>query len=86
MKNTLFRHILVNNMLVSIASNFLWFALVFWAYLETRSVMITSLVGGIYLVANLTSGIYFGSIVDHHKKKNVMAVSSAISLVCFCIV
>lgn len=40
----LFLHILGNTVLASFANMFLWFALVFWAYLETRSVLITSLI------------------------------------------
>ena len=58
---------------------FLWFALVFWAYLETRSVMITSLIGGIYMLLTLAGGIYFGSLVDHHPKKPVMGFSTLVS-------
>lgn len=83
MKNIFFRHILTNNLLVGIANNFLWFALVFWAYLETHSVLVTSLIGGLYLVSVLISGIFFGAIVDHNKKKTVMAVSTVVSLLMY---
>lgn len=55
----LFSHILGNTVLAGFANMFLWFALVFWAYLETRSVMITSLIGGIYMLLTLAGGIYF---------------------------
>lgn len=77
---TLFRHILGNTLLASFANAFIWFALTFWAYIETRSVLTTSLIGGAYLVLVMGSGIIFGSIVDHHKKKTVMVGSTLVSL------
>ena len=46
-----------------------WFAITFWVYLETRSVFATGMVAGIFLVATALSGIWFGSLVDHHRKK-----------------
>ncbi|MGH8942360.1 MAG: MFS transporter, partial [Acidimicrobiia bacterium] len=43
-------HLLVaNTVIASTANNFLWFALVFWVYLETRSVIATSVIGGVYM-------------------------------------
>ena len=32
-----FRQLLVNTLLTGVTSTFLWFALTFWVYLETRS-------------------------------------------------
>ena len=32
-------------------NNFVWFALTYWVYLSTKSVISTSLVGGTFLVA-----------------------------------
>jgi MFS transporter, DHA3 family, multidrug efflux protein len=75
----LFYHILGNTILAGFANMFLWFALVFWAYLETRSVMITSLIGGVYMLLTLAGGIYFGSLVDHHRKKPIMGFSTLVS-------
>lgn len=75
----LFLHILGNTILAGFSNMFLWFALVFWAYLETRSVMITSLIGGLYMILTLCGGMYFGSLVDHHRKKLVMGYSTLIS-------
>jgi len=41
--------------------------------------------GGIFLVLTAVSGIWFGSLVDHHKKKHVMLGSSVATLVLFLI-
>lgn len=64
-------------------NNFVWFALTYWAYLETRSVITTSFVGGTFLVVTALSGFWFGSIVDHNKKKTVMLLSSFVTLMFF---
>lgn len=76
----LFYHLVTNNFLANVINNFVWFAILFWAYLETQSVLTTSLMGGIYLVFTALSGFWFGSLVDHHKKKSVMLFSSFASL------
>lgn len=78
-----FYNILANSLLVNIASGYAWFALTFWAYLETQSVITTSILGGIYLVLTAISGIWFGSIVDHNKKKTAMQISSIAMLFFF---
>ncbi|OYW46886.1 MAG: MFS transporter [Sphingomonadales bacterium 12-68-11] len=57
--------------------------LVFWAFLETRSVFVTGVIGGIYLVFTAGFAIWFGSLVDHHSKKRVMLGSSAVSFVLY---
>jgi DHA3 family multidrug efflux protein-like MFS transporter len=63
--------------------NFVWFALTYWAYLTTRSVISTSVVAGVWLVATALSANWFGSIVDRSKKKNAMLGSSIATLVMF---
>lgn len=72
-----FHLILANNLLQNIINFTVWFAVTFWAFLETRSVFVTGMLGGIYLVLTATFAIWFGSLVDHHRKKNVMLASSA---------
>lgn len=69
--------------IASTTNNFVWFALTFWAYLETKSVIATGVVAGTYLIATVLSGFWFGSIVDHHKKKHAMLFSSTASLAFF---
>ncbi len=78
-----FLQLLVNTLLVSVINFTVWFAITFWVYLETRSVLATGMVAGIFLVATSLSGIWFGSLVDHYRKKTVMQVSAATSLVLF---
>ena len=41
-----FHQILVNTAVANITTSFLWFALTFWVYLGTRSVLATGLIGG----------------------------------------
>jgi DHA3 family multidrug efflux protein-like MFS transporter len=72
--------------LVVITSNyFVWFALTYWAYLTTESVISTSFMAGIFLVITAAAGLWFGSIVDHHRKKLAMLASSAATLILFAI-
>lgn len=80
-----FYQILGNTLLANITTSFLWFALIFWIYLETRSVLATGIIGGVYMLLVAVFSIVFGTIVDHHKKKNVFIFSSAFTLVAFSI-
>ena len=76
-----FHLILANNLVQNVTNFTVWFALVFWAFLETRSVFVTGMIGGIYLVFTAGFAIWFGSLVDHHRKKRIMLASSAASFV-----
>ncbi len=64
-----FRMTLANTLLANVTSSFLWFALTFWAYLETRSVMATAIIGGSFMLLIAVFGTMFGAIVDRNKKK-----------------
>ncbi len=79
----LFYHILANNLFAGIVNNFVWFALTFWVYLETKSVFATSWIAGTFALLGLFGGFIFGPIVDHNKKHRAMLLSSVISLVSF---
>jgi MFS transporter, DHA3 family, multidrug efflux protein len=77
-------HLLVANTLVAnVTNNFLWFALTFWVYLETRSVLATAIIGGGYMLLVAISGMLFGTFVDRHRRRSSMLLSSLISLVAF---
>ena len=77
-------HLLVANTLVAnVTNNFLWFALVFWVYLETLSVLATAIIGGGYMLMVAVSGMFFGTYVDRHRRRTSMLLSSALSLSAF---
>ncbi len=70
-------------LIVSTTNNFVWFALTYWVYLETKSVISTSTTGGIWLVATAVLSIWFGAVVDRHKKKHAMLYSSIATCILF---
>jgi DHA3 family multidrug efflux protein-like MFS transporter len=78
-----FHHLLANNLVANITNFTVWFALTFWVYLETRSVFATGMIAGVYLALTAALGIWFGSLVDHHRKKLVMLGSSVASFVAY---
>ncbi len=80
-----FYQILANTVLANVTNMTVWFALIFFVYLETKSVTATSIISGIYLVMTASLGIWFGSLVDHNKKKKVMILSGVISLIIYII-
>ncbi|MGA0606767.1 MFS transporter [Phenylobacterium sp. VNQ135] len=76
-----FYQLLGNNLVANVTNYTVWFALTFWVYLETRSVFATGMIAGIYVVFTAASGMWFGSLVDHNRKKLVMLGSSVVSFV-----
>ena len=78
-----FLHLLVNTAVANLTTNFLWFALVFWVYVETRSILATGVIGGAYMLIVALSSMYFGSLVDRFRKLRVMRLSAWVSLVAF---
>jgi MFS transporter, DHA3 family, multidrug efflux protein len=70
-------------LLAATTNNFVWFALTFWAYLSTKNVVATSIVGGTFLVVNALTSFWLGSIVDHNRKKTAMLGSSFFTLAMF---
>src|ERR687893_1671241 len=78
-----FHWLVANTLVANVTNNFLWFALTFWAYLETRSVLATAIIGGGYMLLLAISGMFFGTFVDRHRRKAAMLLSSSLSLVTF---
>ncbi len=78
-----FVQVLANTMIANVTTSFLWFALTFWVYLETRSVLATGIIGGAYMLFIAVFSIFFGTIVDRHRKHRVMMLSSLVTLVSF---
>ncbi|CAA9304008.1 MAG: Multidrug and toxin extrusion (MATE) family efflux pump YdhE/NorM, homolog [uncultured Chloroflexi bacterium] len=72
-----FYAVLGNTVAASLANTCVWFAVTFWVYLQTRSVIATSVMAGIYTVSVAGSGFFLGSLVDRYPKRRVMLVSSA---------
>ncbi|WP_175985148.1 MFS transporter [Microbacterium tenebrionis] len=75
--------VLVNTLIANVTTSFLWFALTFWVYIETRSVLATGIIGGAYMLFVAVFAMVFGTVVDRHRKHAVMLLSSIVSAVAF---
>lgn len=80
-----FRQLVVNALLSNVAGTFLWFALTFWVYLETRSVVATGVIGGSFGLASAALGPWFGTYVDHHRKHAAMTLATTFSTASFAV-
>lgn len=78
-----FHAVLVNTLVANVTTSFLWFAVTFWVYLGTRSVLATALVGGAYMLLVAITGIPFGTYVDHTRKRTVMITTTVTTLLAF---
>ncbi|MGH3588133.1 MAG: MFS transporter, partial [Pseudonocardia sp.] len=78
-----FQHVLANTLVASVVNFTVWFAVTFFVYLETQSVFATGVIAGIFLAFTAGSGMWFGSLVAHHRKRGVMLASSAASFVLY---
>ncbi|MGP6174716.1 MFS transporter [Corynebacterium sp. A21] len=78
-----FHHILVNTLIANVTTSYLWFAMTFWVYLETRDVALTGIVNALYMGLIAIGSIFFGSIVDHNRKKNVMMFAAVATCVTY---
>lgn len=80
-----FYTILVNTFAASVVNMFVWFAVTFWVYLQTKSVIATSVMAGIFTITIAISGFLLGSLVDRFPKKTVMMMSSLGSLILYAV-
>jgi DHA3 family multidrug efflux protein-like MFS transporter len=74
---------LANSLTAFLTNTFVWFAVTFWVYLETRSVIATAMMAGIYTSTVALSGFFLGSLVDRYPKKKVMMLSSICSFILY---
>nr|WP_314841038.1 MFS transporter [uncultured Microbacterium sp.] len=80
---TAFANVLINTLVANVTTSFLWFALTFWVYIETQSVLATGVIGGAYMLFIAFFAMIFGTLVDRNRKHTVMLLSSVISAVAF---
>ncbi|CAA9246763.1 MAG: Uncharacterized MFS-type transporter [uncultured Acidimicrobiales bacterium] len=78
-----FRQLLLNTLSSGVTSTFLWFALTFWVYLETRSVVATGVIGGAFSISSAVLSPFFGTFVDRHRKREAMVLATATAAACF---
>ncbi len=81
----IFNQLLANTMLALVTNAFVWFALTFWVFLSTRSVLVTSMIAGTFAVTNMLGAFLFGNIVDKRKKRTAMILSSVMSFIAYAI-
>jgi DHA3 family multidrug efflux protein-like MFS transporter len=78
-----FRQLMANSLVSGVTSTFLWFALTFWVYLETRSVVTTGVIAGTFSLVSAIVGPLIGTFVDHHRKHTSLLLTSAIAVTSF---
>ena len=80
-----FRRLLANTLVTGVTSSFLWFALTFWVYLETHSVVATAVIGAAFALSSAILGPAYGTYVDSHRKHSAMVLSTTVSAACFAV-
>src|SRR3954453_16750219 len=78
-----FRRLLGNSLLSGVTSSFLWFALTFWVYLETKSVVATGIVGGAFGLAGAIIGPALGTYGAPQRKHGAMMLPTTVPALCF---
>ncbi|MFL1380796.1 MFS transporter [Nocardiopsis protaetiae] len=79
----IFAQVLVNTAVANVTTGFLWFALTFWIYAETRNVIATGVIGASYMLFVSLFSMFFGTLVDRFHKKAVMLWATLATLVVF---
>ncbi|MER7797007.1 MFS transporter [Microbacterium sp. NPDC096154] len=80
-----FVHVLINTGLANITTNYLWWALTFWIYVETENVLATGVIGGAFMLFIALFSMPFGTLVDRFRKKPVMVWATLAALAVFCL-
>ena len=78
-----FYHLLFNTLFSSVINFTVWFAITFYVFIQTQSVFATGMIAGIFLLATMLTGIWFGGLIDHHRKKIMMIASNIASLLLY---
>lgn len=78
-----FIQVLVNTAVANVTTSFLWFALTFWAYAETRNVIVAGVIAASYMLFVSLFSMFFGTLVDRFRKKAVMAWATLVALTVF---
>lgn len=80
-----FKRLLLNTLVTGVSSTFLWFALTFWMYLETKSVVATGVIGGAFSITFAVLAPAFGTYVDHHRKHAAMTLATTVAVAAFAV-
>lgn len=78
-----FLHVLTNTAVANVTTSFLWFALTFWIYAETRNVIAAAAVAASYMLFVSVFSMLFGTLVDRFRKKDVMLWATVAALTLF---
>ena len=78
-----FRRLLANTLVMGVTSTFLWFALTFWVFLETDSVIATGMIGGGFAITSALLAPVVGTFVDRHRKRTAMLVTTSVAAAAF---
>ena len=78
-----FLQVLGNTLVAGVTTSFLWFALTFWIYAETRNVIATGVIGASYMLFISLFSMVFGTLVDRFPKKAVMVGATVAALSVF---
>ncbi|KXK26020.1 MAG: enterobactin exporter EntS [candidate division WS6 bacterium OLB20] len=70
-----------NTLLSSVITFLVWFGVSIWVYLETGSVLATSIMSAFYALSMVLTGFIYGPIVDRSSKRSVMLWGDIISLI-----
>ena len=78
-----FRRLLLNTLVTGVTSSFLWFALTFWVYLETHSVVATAMIGAAFSLSSAFLGPVMGTFVDRHRKHVAITAATLVAVGAF---
>ena len=73
----MFVQVLANTMIANVTTSFLWFALTFWVYLETRSVLATGIIGGEHAEDDPHRGGLAGAVAADESREAAVADGEA---------